>query len=98
MIPQFYFGFSSGFSGLVFYEPIIYQLYNMSMTGLPIMYFALFDFEYKKIEFLKCPNFYKIGMTNACFSYLIFLQWLAYALFHGFIIYLACYDLVVNLN
>jgi len=72
MIPQFYFGFLSGFSGLVFYEPIIYQMYNISMTGLPIMYFALFDFEYSKLNFLRCPNYYKIGMMNACFGYRIF--------------------------
>ena len=52
MIPQFYFGFLSGFSGLVFYEPVIYQMYNISMTGLPIMYYALFDFEYSKLNFL----------------------------------------------
>lgn len=30
------------------YEPFIYQLYNITMTSLPIMYFALFDFEYEK--------------------------------------------------
>ena len=62
------------------------------------MYFALFDFEYTKLQFLRCPNFYKIGMMNACFSYSIFVQWLAYALFHGAIIYYGCYDQVVNLS
>lgn len=30
------------------YEPFIYQLYNITMTSLPIMFFALFDFEYEK--------------------------------------------------
>lgn len=27
---------------------IIYQFYNMTMTSLPIMFFAQFDFEYLK--------------------------------------------------
>jgi len=30
------------------YDSIIYQLYNITMTSLPIMWFALFDFEHKK--------------------------------------------------
>jgi phospholipid-transporting ATPase len=64
MLPQFYFGFYSGFSGLVFYEPIIYQLYNIFMTGLPIMYYCLFDFEYAKEKFLMFPKYYRIGMKN----------------------------------
>lgn len=95
MLPQFYFGFISGFSGLVFYEPIIYQLYNIFMTGGPIMYYCLFDFEFDKREFLRFPKYYRIGMHNACFSYKIFLQWLSYALVVGFCVYIICfYDTV----
>lgn len=42
------FGYWSAFSGQVLYEPFIYQLYNITFTSVPIMYFALFDFEYDK--------------------------------------------------
>ena len=45
---QFYLGFSSAFSGQPAYEPFIYQMYNIMFTSLPIMYYALFDFEYEK--------------------------------------------------
>lgn len=41
---QYFFGFYSAFSGQVLYEPGIYQLYNITMTSLPIMWYALFDF------------------------------------------------------
>lgn len=44
------FGFWSMFSGQTLYESIIYQFYNITMTSLPIMFFALFDFEYLKKE------------------------------------------------
>ena len=45
---QYIFAFWSCFSGQPMYEPFIYQLYNITMTSLPIMFFALFDFEYEK--------------------------------------------------
>lgn len=48
VIVQFYFGFYSTFSGQALYEQQIYQLYNITMTSLPIMWYAIYDFEYEK--------------------------------------------------
>ena len=45
---QYFFGFFSTFSGQFVYGPLVYQLYNVSMTSIPIMWYALFDFEYEK--------------------------------------------------
>lgn len=45
---QFYFGFYSAFSGQPLYEQFLYQLYNITMTALPIMWYACFDFEKKR--------------------------------------------------
>jgi len=98
MITWFYFGFYSGFSGQPMYEPLIYQLYNITMTSIPIMYFALFDFEYTKQTFMKKPKLYKIGMSSSCFSYRIFGMWLVYAMIHGFIIYQICFGLFLDTN
>lgn len=41
VMAQYYFGFQSGFSGQTLYDPFIYQLYNITMTSLPIMWFAI---------------------------------------------------------
>lgn len=41
---QFFFGFNSAFTGQTLYEPFIYQLYNMTMTSVPIMVYSIFDF------------------------------------------------------
>lgn len=46
VVVQFYFGFTSQFSGQPLYEKFIYQLYNITMTSLPIMWFAVFDFQH----------------------------------------------------
>lgn len=48
VITQFYLGFSSAFSGQTFYDQFIYQLYNITMTSMPIMWYATFDFEYER--------------------------------------------------
>jgi phospholipid-transporting ATPase len=40
---QFWFGLWSVFSGQPLYEPATYQLYNFSLTGVSIMWYALFD-------------------------------------------------------
>mmetsp|Transcript_6081 Transcript_6081/g.10322 ORF Transcript_6081/g.10322 Transcript_6081/m.10322 type:complete len:252 (+) Transcript_6081:1968-2723(+) len=47
---QYFFGFRSAFSGQPLYEPFIYQLYNITFTSMPIMFYALFDFEHEKEE------------------------------------------------
>lgn len=72
------------FSGQPLYEPFIYQLYNITMTSLPIMFFALFDFEYEKDQgharargayltgkeyfFMQHPHLYRIGIECKCFG------------------------------
>lgn len=47
---NYFLGFWSAFSSQLMYEKYIYILWNITMTSLPIMYFALFDFEYEKGE------------------------------------------------
>jgi len=72
------FGYNSLFSGQTLYEKYIYQMYNITMTSLPIMWFALYDFEFEKDRpadqkdsnkndsnlLLRNPVLYKIGMNN----------------------------------
>lgn len=36
------------FSGQVLYEKAIYQLYNITFTSFPIMWYAVWDKEYEK--------------------------------------------------
>ena len=99
---QFFFGFWSSFSGQPLYEPMIYQLYNMTMTAAPIMFFALFDFEHQKdhdqfrredpsrtnFYFMRDPHLYKIGLEYSCYGVSMFLKWVVYGLSHAFMIYI----------
>ena len=78
VLPQYWFGFLSVFSGQTLYEAWIYQLYNIVFTAIPIMWFALFDFEKPKEKFLAKPKYYSIGLNSECFSIDIFWRWIIY--------------------
>lgn len=100
VMTQYYFGFVSGFSGQTLYDALIYQVYNITTTSLPIMWFATFDWEHKRDTeegkprekgvkyFMLDPELYGIGMRSECFSVSIFAQWVGYGLWHAFLIYM----------
>lgn len=56
IVAQFWFGIWSVFAGQTLYEPYIYQTYNMNLTGLSIMFYAIFDWEYTKENLLNFHN------------------------------------------
>jgi phospholipid-transporting ATPase len=90
VLAQFWFGFNSVFSGQTLYEPFIYQLFNITYTGLPIMWYALFDFQHEKQQFLAKGNafYYKVGIENKFFGNLIFWKWILYGLVQALMIYI----------
>lgn len=54
----FWFGIVSAFSGVTIYEQWLYQLYNVMFTAVPIMWFAIFDYEYQKEKMVADPKYY----------------------------------------
>lgn len=76
---QFLFGYFSIFSGQSMYEKWIYQIYNVTFTGLHNMWYALFDFEFEKEILMNTPILYSIGMHNLIFNMQEFWLWFAYA-------------------
>ena len=95
---QYYFGFFSAFSGQPLYEPFIYQLYNITMTSFPIMYYALFDFEFEKDVFMSNPFHYKLGLQGLCYGKMMFSKWVLYGLWHSFVIYMICFQALGQLG
>ncbi len=78
VMPQFWFGFESVFSGQVFYEMWMYQIFNIVFTAFPIIIFALFDQQYKREVLMTEPKKYRVGLRNECFNSRIFWRWIAY--------------------
>lgn len=54
-------------------------MYNIAFTAFPIMWFALFDFEKTKEEFMINPSHYSIGIQEKLFSVKIFWKWIIYS-------------------
>jgi magnesium-transporting ATPase (P-type) len=77
------------------------------MTSMPIMMYAIFDFEYYKDEeaekkqsgvktgdhyLLTNPSLYKIGLNKECLNNKLFAQWIIYGLVQSYMIYYVCYE------
>lgn len=92
VMPQYCYGWLSGFSGQPLYEAWMYQMYNIAFTGVPILWFGVFDFQYAKKEFLTKTGLYRIGIKNLCFSNKVFYGWMLKGLIQGLIImYISVY-------
>ena len=76
---QFMFGYYSVFSQQTMYEKWIYQIYNVTFTGLHNIWYALFDFEFEKPILKSTPILYSIGMQNLVFNMKEFWIWFFYA-------------------
>jgi len=80
VMPQFWFGCVSFFSGQPLYDPWIYQMYNIFYTSLPIVLYAIFDRQVANLDVLEQnPQLYKDGMTGRLFNTKVFWTWVSYA-------------------
>ena len=55
-------------------------MYNMHMTGLPIVYYSVFDFQYSKSVFMTTPSHYRLGPDGKFFNFSVFYIWIGYAM------------------
>lgn len=80
------------------------------MTSLPILWFSIYDLQYKKdIDmqmtlpkqelqgyFMRNPLLYRTGIEGRCFSTWLFVKWLLYSLLHAGFIFYACFYVMVQ--
>ena len=66
VFPIFCLGFYSAFSATETYNSLLYQCYNIFFTGLPILYYAVFDFEFEKKNLQTDHRHYRIGFKSKC--------------------------------
>ena len=90
-IPLWVYGWLSLFSGTFFYNSILYACYNVVFTALPIVWFAVFDWEYNKRTLLKSPRLYHIGLENVYFNSYTFWRWIFYAIWQAALILVLSY-------
>lgn len=86
VIPVFVFGWFSLFGGTYIYSNIFLDLYNVMITAIPIIWFAVFDWEHPKDTLLNCPKLYAIGLHDVFFNTTAFWRWFSYAVWQGILI------------
>ncbi len=69
--PTFWYGIESMYSNTPFYDTYLYNMYNLFFTSLPVMWFAIFDFEFTKEEFLSNSKHYQLGFRSKLSYFII---------------------------
>jgi phospholipid-transporting ATPase len=91
VLPQYWYGFLCGFSGQTLFEALAYQMYNIIFASVPILWYALYDFEYEKSEFLTNPAHYIVGLKRMLFSNFVFWQWFTQGASQALVLMVICY-------
>ena len=91
VMPLFYVGFYSFFSGQTIYDPWLYQLYNIAFTVLPIIWFGIYDSERSRNESLNNPKYYS-GLNQKWFNSFKFWEWIFYGIIQGYAVFFFVYS------
>eukprot|EP00920_Eleutheroschizon_duboscqi_P018206 GHVT01043450.1.p1 GENE.GHVT01043450.1~~GHVT01043450.1.p1 ORF type:complete len:1154 (+),score=253.51 GHVT01043450.1:379-3462(+) len=87
VLPIFYYGFISLFSGQRFYFEFLYQMYNVIFTALPITLYAIFDRDVDARLSLKFPQLYSLGQTSYYFNMPLFGRVILNGIVHSIIVF-----------
>ena len=86
VMPLFFVGFYSVFSGQTIYDPWLYQLYNIAFTVLPIIWFGIYDSERSTTESMNNPKYY-YNLNQKLFNSWKFWEWIFYGIIQGFAVF-----------
>jgi magnesium-transporting ATPase (P-type) len=64
----------------------------LCFTALPIIWFAVYDWEHSKEQLLENPKLYKIGLDNIYFNSWVFWRWFLRAVYQGIVLLVVTYD------
>eukprot|EP00442_Polarella_glacialis_P051630 CAMPEP_0115145912 /NCGR_PEP_ID=MMETSP0227-20121206/62399_1 /TAXON_ID=89957 /ORGANISM="Polarella glacialis, Strain CCMP 1383" /LENGTH=1121 /DNA_ID=CAMNT_0002555523 /DNA_START=1 /DNA_END=3366 /DNA_ORIENTATION=- len=98
VLPQYFLGCVSGFSGQKLYNDILYQSYNVVHSAAPIMIFALLDQDVSKKASLTYPELYSAGPSRLYMNFKVSLGWLASGLWHALVVFFIPYFTMSNGN
>jgi len=86
--PNLIFAFYSGFSAMALYNDWLYQCFNTLFTSLPIIFYAIFDQEYSRSDFLNNPELFNDSRKGNYFNLSVFWGWLLYGFIQGTVIFM----------
>ncbi|PHJ16525.1 phospholipid-translocating p-type flippase subfamily protein [Cystoisospora suis] len=87
VLPLFFYGLISLFSGQKFYYEFLYQMYNVVFTAIPITLYGVLDQDVDKKLSLKYPQLYRCGQMDLYLNLKVFLKWAANGVWHAVVIF-----------
>ena len=87
VMPQFYVGFYSLFSGQSVYDPWLYQLFNILFSVLPILWFGIYDSERTTTVAMSNAKFYT-SMNQKLYNNWNFWRWIFQGILQGLAIFI----------
>ena len=89
VMPQFYVGFYSLFSGQSIYDPWLYQLFNIVFSVFPLLWFGIYDTERDRTVAMSNAKFYSGSLThNQLFDNCNFWRWIFNGIFQGLAVFI----------
>ena len=87
VMPQFYVGFYSLFSGQSIYDPWLYQLFNIVFSVFPLLWFGIYDTERDRTIAMNNAKFYS-SSNNQLFDNCNFWRWIFNGIFQGLAVFI----------
>ena len=87
VMPQFYVGFYSLFSGQSIYDPWLYQLFNIVFSVFPLLWFGIYDTERDRTVSMSNAKFYS-SSNNQLFDNCNFWRWIFNGIFQGLAVFI----------
>ena len=87
VIPHFWFGFVSQFSGQYLYDPWLYQIFNILFASFPIIWFGIYDKEVSYDTLMNDNRYYMQGIIGKLFHSFRFWKWICYGILQASFIY-----------
>ena len=88
VMPQFYVGFYSLFSGQSIYDPWLYQLFNIVFSVFPLLWFGIYDTERDRIVAMSSAKFYSSNNNKLLFDNWNFWRWIFNGIFQGLAVFI----------
>lgn len=98
VLPQYYLGFVSGFSGQKLYNDWMYQLYNVIHSMLPIMLFGVLDQDVSKKVSMETPALFAMGPRREYLNPRVSTGWLLSGVWHSVVVFCIPYFTMSNGN
>jgi len=98
VLPQYFLGFVSGFSGQKLYSDLMYQMFNVLHSMLPIVVFGVLDQDVSKQASLKYPELYKAGLNNEYMNIKTAAGWILNGVWHALVVFSVPYIVMSNGN